>query len=141
MPGPPMSRLTSWPMRPLKPFSPAPNSQSRRATSRNCGAMAVFVDRAGLFLKIRPETTERASSVPFSGSNADSFPGLACGWRPWYSDCVFSKHDMKRYPVLLLASALVGFLLPLGHAQQNVNPIDYTKQADVNKKTLTLGDV
>jgi hypothetical protein len=48
---------------------------------------------------------------------------------------------MKRYPVLLLAAALVGFLLPLGHAQQNVNPIDYTKQADVNKKTLTLGDV
>jgi hypothetical protein len=47
---------------------------------------------------------------------------------------------MKRYPVLL-AAALAGFLSPLGHAQQNVNPIDYGKQADVNKKNLTFGDV
>jgi hypothetical protein len=46
---------------------------------------------------------------------------------------------MKRYPVLL-AAALAGFLLPLGHAQSG-NPIDYTKQADVNKKNVMYGDL
>jgi hypothetical protein len=46
---------------------------------------------------------------------------------------------MNRHPVLL-AVALAGFLSPLGRAQ-TISAIDYTKQADVNKKSVAYGDL